>query len=475
MRYFRYKDIRSIKEEVEALGLDDVITFEEELSSVWREVRIGNKKAWNSFGIHPMEGCDGTPDGRPGDLTFRRYERFGGGGASLIWFEATSISPEGRANPNQLIICEETKGDLERLLAATRKAHASSFGPGREPICGIQLTHSGRYCLKAPVITHHHPVLDRIMGIPCDYPTISDEDLESLEDKYVEAAIIAYEIGFDFVDIKQCHGYLLSELLASKGRDGRYGGDLGNRARFVLNVVGKIREKVGDGLIVATRMNVYDGVPFERGSRDGVGTPSDFPIPYIWGFGCREEDPLSLDLSEPKALARMLWDSGVRMINVSMGNPYVSPHLVRPFEIPPVGGYRSPEHPLLGVARHIEATREIKRAVPEMVVVGSGYSWLRHLLIHCAESNIRKGWVDMVALGRGAIAYPEYVKDLIEKGNMDPRKVCCTVSFCTTLMRSRGKGGQSPTGCALRDEIYREIYRSLRDKEKGWELCSGRP
>jgi len=466
LKYFRYANLESLSSDAEKLGLGEVIRFETDLSAVWSSVRIGNRKTRNSFGIHPLEGCDGTPDGKPGELTFRKYERFGAGGASLIWFEATATSPDGRSNPRQLLINDSTKSGFESLVQATRDAHKHAFGSDEGLVCGIQLTYSGRMCFPKPVIAQHNPLLDRMQGIPQDYPPISDDELERVEDSHIAAAEAAYEAGFDFVDVKQCHGYLLSELLASRTRPGKYGGSLENRARIALNIVKRIRKELGKRLVIASRMNVYDGVPFVKNPETNKGVPTGFPIPYRWGFGCDESDPMTIDLSEPKKLAGMLREAGVSLISITMGTGRANDHLIRPWEAPPIGGYESPEHPLVGLARHISATREIKEAVPELVVAGAGYSWLRHFLPYTAEANIRSGWVDIVSLGRGALAYPDYVKDLREKGAMNPRKVCCTDSMCTTLMRSRvGEHGQTPAGCAVRDKIYREVYKDTIGNE----------
>ena len=75
-----------------------------------------------------MEGWDGTPDGHPTDLTMRRWERFGLSGAKLIWGgEAVAVRHDGRANPNQLMISEDTLGDLialrERLRSLGEELH----------------------------------------------------------------------------------------------------------------------------------------------------------------------------------------------------------------------------------------------------------------------------------------------------------------------------------------------------------------
>ncbi len=457
MPFFRWRNLDELKAEVERLGLSEQIRFADEVKDLLKPVKVGDRELWNSLGYHPMEGCDGTPDGRPSALTWRRYERFASGGGALIWFEATAVLPEGRANPRQLCLTEENARDFEALLKMVRKIHKETFGEERI-LCGVQLTHSGRYCFAKPVIAYHDPALDKKRGIPPDYPLISDSELDVLQDAFVNAAKLAWKSGFDFVDIKQCHRYLLNELLAAKTRKGKYGGSFENRTRFAREVVQRIQQETDGKLLIATRMNAYDGPAF-----DADGKPMEYPRPFLYGFGCDESNPLTMDLTEPIAWAKELVQLGVKIINVTMGNPYASPHIGRPFDKPPVDGYEAPEHPLVGVARHFTATAAIRRSVSDRaVVVGTGYSFLRQFLAMVGEANKRDGLVDIVAVGRGAIAYPDYVRDLVERGQMLVNKVCLAVSFCTTLMRTKEHPlGQAPTGCVPRDPLYADLYRKL--------------
>lgn len=471
-RYFRYRSLDDLRADVERLGLD--IPLESELQAVWNPVLVGSRRLGNSLAIHPMEGCDGTPDGRPDELTFRRWERFGAGGAKLIWGEATAVVPEGRANPRQLWLTQENLAEFARLVDRTRSVHRQTFGRDDDLLVGLQLTHSGRWSYQAPMIAVHNPVVDartyldpkKTRPIPEDYPVISDDYLEALEDRFVEAARLAHRAGFDFVDIKQCHTYLFGELLGARRRKGNYGGSWENRTRLIRNVVGKIKDAVPD-LMVASRINSFDGIPFVVDPATGAGRPVEHPVPYLDGFGVNPEIPLEMDLEEPKALVGLLASLGVELINVSMGSPYYNPHYGRPLEKPPIDAYDPPEHPLIGVARHFRAAEEILRAHPRTVIVGTGYSWLRHFLLNAAEGNLRRNRVHIVGAGRGALAYPDFVRNAMETGSMAASKSCLAVSFCTTLMRSKDHPlGQYPTGCVPRDPVYAEIYRELEGKMK---------
>jgi 2,4-dienoyl-CoA reductase-like NADH-dependent reductase (Old Yellow Enzyme family) len=388
-----------------------------------------------------MEGCDGERDGRPGELTIRRYERFARGGSGLLWFEATAIEHAGRANPRQLTITPETVSHLRAMLERSLLFARQSMGDDFRPLTVLQLTFSGRYAKPdgkpAPVLAHHDEVLDKAMGIPRDHPLITDDQLERLQDQWVTAAKLAQQAGFDGVDIKSCHRYLLSELLAAHTRPGRYGGTFENRTRCHYAIVERIHREV-PGLMVTMRLNGYDGHP------------------YPWGWGVSKEDPSVPDLDEPIRFVRGLYERGMRLINITAGNPYFTPHINRPYDVPVLGGQVPDEHPLYGVARIIDIARQIKHAVPEMVVVASGYSWLRQFLGHAAAATIRRGDADLVGLGRGAFAYPDFARDLLLKGSLDPKKCCITCSRCTQIMRDGGR-----TGCVVFDrDVYRPIYRA---------------
>jgi 2,4-dienoyl-CoA reductase-like NADH-dependent reductase (Old Yellow Enzyme family) len=254
-RYFKFHSLSDLEAECQCLGLD--LRFSDDLSPMFRPVAVGSFRAGNSLCIQPMEGCDGTLDGRPDELTYRRYRRFGAGGAKLIWGEATAVVEEGRANPRQLLLNEQTALDFERMMRECHQAHRDGFGADDDLLLGLQLTHSGRYSYRRPLIAFDDPIL----GPPrSGHAVLSDDELDRLPDQYVAAAKLAARVGFQFVDVKQCHRYLLSELLAAKTRPGRYGGSLENRTRLARAIITRIRDEV-PGLLIATRLNVYDGVP----------------------------------------------------------------------------------------------------------------------------------------------------------------------------------------------------------------------
>ena len=453
---FRLSGIDEFKSTCKELGVH--IDISDDVSCLADPVCAGGLTIPNSLAVHPMEGADGDSQGNPGPLTFRRYKRFAGGGAGLIWTEAIAVVAEGRANPRQLWLHEGSKEAFADMVSQMRQAAAESMGPDHKPIIVAQLTHSGRYSkpdgVARPLVPERDPYRDSLVSEPKpttdkaskvdDSCVITDEYLDSLQLEYVKAAKLAYEAGFDAVDIKSCHGYLVNELLTSRNREGKYGGSFENRTRFVLEVIDKIKAELGDNIGICLRLGFYDA------------------IPYPYGWGVDENDYTKPDLTEPKRFVKLLSEKGVRLINFTIANPYYNPHVGRPFNQSIKGAYDEPEHPLKGVERLINIAADIQKEFPEIVFVGTGYSWLRQLMGNVAAASVKQGKIKMVGAGRMAFAYPDFAKDLLTKGLMDKNKVCVGCSACTQLMRD----GQM-AGCVVRDnKVYGPIFKHGRMSER---------
>lgn len=418
----------------------------------------------NRWCIHPMEGWDANPDGSPSEHTLRRWRNFGLSGAKLIWGgEAAAVERSGRANPRQTLATADNRLGLKRLLGELRQAHRARHGTVDDLLIGLQLTHSGRFCRPndhrlEPRIAYHHPLLDAKFGISPDDQSIvwTDDQLERLIDRYVEAAGVARDAGFQFVDIKACHGYLLHEFLSARARPGRFGGDFEGRTRLLRTIIERVRGDYPD-LLVGVRLSVFDTVPYVT-CRE-TGRPMDYGslLPYPHGFGVAEDDPRSIDLSEPLKLLGILKQMGVSLVNISGGSPYYSPHVQRPAIFPPSDGYLPPEDPLVGAVRLIEIARRCKAAFPAWPMVGSGYSYLQDYLPHVAQAVVRAGWIDFVGLGRMVLSYPELPSDVLEHGRLARKLVCRTFSDCTTAPRNG-----LVSGCYPLDRYYKQLPEAQR-------------
>jgi NADPH2 dehydrogenase len=468
-RYFKFHSLTDIETEVRDLGLD--LQFSDDLSPLFQPVHVGPHRVGNAFCVQPMEGCDGTLEGAPDELVYRRYQRFGAGGAKLIWGEAAAVLDEGRANSRQLLVNEQNAPGLEKILRVCRQAHRDTFGDDSDLVVGLQLTHSGRYSYRKPMIAVHDPILDsrividKTTGKTMDgsYPLLDDDYLKRLVDHYVRAAKLAHKIGYQFVDVKQCHRYLLNEMLAARERPGIYGGSLENRTRLARDIIMAIRSEV-PGLTIASRMNVYDGIPYRMNAESKAGEPCPHALPLTCAWGTNPANHLEADLTEPMTWIREMAQLGVALLNVSMGSPYATPHVIRPFEYPPPDGYETPEHPLMGVNRHFRLAGEIQRALPGLPIVGSGYSYLQEFVPQAGAANVRDGRVSFIGVGRATLAQPDFVKQLQDHGKLDRKRICRTFSYCTALMRAKhNEQGQFATGCPPFDK---EVYGPLWDLAK---------
>lgn len=432
-------------------------------------VTVNGKQIGNRWATQPMEGWDGTHAGAPTDDTRRRWHRFGESGAKLVFGgEAMAVRPDGRANPRQLVINKANKSDLADLIRIVRAAHKKRYGALDDLVIGFQLTHSGRFCRPndnqrpEPRVAFRHPLLDGRSGVTSNAQVLSDAEIDAIIKDFVHAAAIACEVGADFIDIKHCHGYLLHELLAAHTRPGKYGGSFENRTRPLREIVSGIRS-AGIDIDLAVRLSAFDSVPFHPDpanstpGRPGPGVPSDFKpwLPYKYGFGVNQASPLEPDISEAVAFVRLCKDLGIKILNVTGGSPYYNPHIQRPALFPPCDGYQPPEDPLAGVARHVQATRQIKvQASPGMIVIGSAYTYLQEYLPHVAQAVLRNGWTDIVGVGRAVLSYPEMLADAVHTGVMNAKRICRTFSMCTTAPR-RGQ----VSGCYPLDTYYSSRMR----------------
>ena len=438
--YKVYTSIDAFNEQNLQLGTK--LPFEEDTSVLQSYLTVCGKAVPNRLVCQAMEGCDGTADGSPDTLTKRRYERFAKGGAGLIWFEATAVMEEGRANPRQLYITEKNLDDFKKQVESIKETALKTNG--YEPVVIMQATHSGRYSKPngrpAPLIAYNNPIFEKDNPISSDR-IVTDEYLDRVGEALVNGALLAERAGFDGVDIKCCHRYLNSELLSAYNRKGRYGGSFENRTRLLRESIKGAVENCSKNFIVSSRLNVYDG----------------FPYPY--GFGVKNDGSFDFDPTEPDLLIKELYKYGVRLLNITMGNPYFNPHVNRPYA---QGGYEAPEHPLEGVARVLKGTAKLKESNPEMAIICSAVSYLGVAAPNVVSAFIKDNKFDLAGFGRTIFAYPDFANDILKDGGMDKNKICICCSKCTEIMR---KPGGTP-GCVIRDRaVYLPIYK---------ELCGGK-
>jgi 2,4-dienoyl-CoA reductase-like NADH-dependent reductase (Old Yellow Enzyme family) len=416
----------------------------------WSGGVIGNR-----FCILPMEGWDGETDGKPSELTRRRWRNFGLSGAKLIWGgEAVAVRHDGRANPNQLLMNEANLSSLAELREELLTAHRQAIGDTNDLLIGLQLTHSGRFSKPndkkrlEPRTAYQHPLLDARFGLTDPGVVFTDDELARLTDDFIKAAVLAAKIGFAFVDIKHCHGYLGHEILSAVDRPGKYGGSLENRTRFLADIAQGIQAAVPH-LKLGVRASVFDFVPFQKGS-DDVGVPSVESGDYRYAFG-GDGTGLGINLSEVSGLLRRMSELGIELVCSTAGSPYYNPHLTRPAAFPPSDGYLPPEDPLVGVARQLSAAAELKRLHPKMILVGSGYSYLQEWLPNVGQAVLDTSGADFIGIGRMVLSYPELPADVLAGKPYDRKRICRTFSDCTTAPRNG-----MVSGCYPLDQLYKD-------------------
>lgn len=438
---FHYKSLEEVKQKASELGL--TLPFAENTKILAEPLKVRDITFPNRLGIAPMEGADSTPEGAPSDYTVRRYVNEAIGGSSVIWFEAISIVEEGRSSKTQLLLNQDTLEEFKKMTAAVKEAGMKANGFA--PYLIMQANHSGRYSnpgnTPAPMIAYRHPILEQYRAAD-DSCIVSDDYLKSLEEKFGEAAVLAKEAGFDAIDIKSCHGYLLAELASAYERPGIYGGSFENRFRLLKNGIRAAKVVEDDSFMVTARIGIYDGYP------------------YPYGFGVNPESGERPDYTEPIRLVRELHDElGLDMVDLTMGNPYATTHVTRPFDF---GKYAPEEHPFVGLHRMIYGIGEVKKAVPEMTIWASAPTYLRAYADLFTAGAVEEGLCDGMLFGRMAFADPDFANEIVRNGRIDPNRVCLTCGKCGDLIRAH-----KPTGCVIRDsKTFMPFYKEFLEIKK---------
>lgn len=390
-----------------------------------KEYLLNGRTIANRVVFQPMEGCDCNPDGSPSELTIAKYKKAAASGAGIVWFEANAVCPEGRTNAGQMRLTKENMDAFKALLSEMREIAERETGIRQFFV--LQLTHSGRQSI-VPMIAYRNSVYEEKRPVT-DENIVSDEYLDTLPALFANSALLAIEAGFDAVDVKACHGYLMAEMLSAFNREGRYGGSFENRTRLYFNCAREVKKAIGDKIAMVARV----------GLSDMVAKPN--------GFGTTEEN--ELDLTESDMLVAGLIECGIEMLNVTIGNPYYNPHINRPFKR---GAYTPPEAPETGLARFVTVQTHLKEKFPELPIVGSGLSYYRKELMEVSEAWVKDGVCDFVGYGRVSLAYPELYRDYAN-GKFDYKKCCVACSKCTELMRAK-----CVSGCAVFNAYYKKLY-----------------
>ena len=415
------------------------VPVSDDLSVLGKGFSVDSRMIANSMAIQPLEGLDAEADGSPGSLTFARYEKLAAQGAGILWIEATAFSEDGRGSGRQLWINDES---LPKFAELARHIDDAAHAAGKKkPYKIIQLTHSGRCSRGAdgrprPLAAFESPYLDNLMG---KAEIVTDDYIDNMKAQFEKAAVLSYEAGFDAVDLKLCHQYLMKELLCAYKRPGKYGGSAENRFSFALDVVDRVRSRLGSALGIAVRLNAYDGIPW----------------PYGWGMK-QQEGTFETDLTEVLDLIGRLYRKGVKIFNITTTSPRFSPDgngyldnfnndaLVDPFK---------------GEACLLEATRQIRLNTPkDMKIIATGLSWFGPFSAYVGAGGIKDGWFDIAGFGRSVMTNNDFIPSILEGREPDRSKACRGCDSCFKLFYA-----DLPTGCPVYHKAWGELFAAASE------------
>lgn len=413
---FNFKSSTELRQAADAYGI--LLPWQDSLESLAQPVTLGQASIPNRILAQPIEGFDAEANGAPSERSVNRYCELACGRFGCLWMESISVNLEGRSNPSQLWLHDDTVDDFAAML---REVRASVD----EPVYLVaQLTHSGRYSTvngkPAPVCAFENPLIPKENG-----RIITDEEIDLLIEDYLYSVHLAAQAGFDAVDIRACHGYLINELFAAYHRPGRYGGNFENRVRMLMSIVQKAID--ADEIEVGVRLNMHDGLPW----------------PYGWGMNAVTGE---MDLAEPLRLVEMLYEVGVRLFNISNGIGATTPFMIRPYD---TGGPLPTESQLAGINRMLQCARSVKKIAPESIVVASGFTWLREYSPNVAAGGIEANWFDVAGWGRQSIAWPSFASAVLNNTEVQRDGCCTTCCGCTNLIKKSGK----QLRCVLRKRL----------------------
>lgn len=387
----------------------------EEVAALFEPIKIGDAELRNRIVMAPMGTGFATRDGFVTERMIAYYTERAKGGAGMITVEASCVdSPVGRLGPHDLLV-----DDDKFILGLQRLAEAIK---AEGAVASLQLAHGGRY--SRSYITGTQPVAPS--PIPSRYTKetpreLTTEEVEAIINKFADAALRAKRAGFDAVELMGSTGYLISQFLSSltNKRTDRFGGDAAARATFVVEIIQRMREKVGN----------------------------KFPISFK--FSVNEYLPGGNSVEDSKIIAKRAEEAGASIIHAWAGW-HESPIPMLPMSVE------------RGAFVHLAEAMKEAVSIP-VTTVG------RINDVKLAANIIKEGRADLVAMGRAFLADP-YFPNKAREGRFDEIRMCigCCRCFDNVMLALADPRSEATITCSLNAEVGREfeLAEKLKRVEK---------
>lgn len=346
--------------------MNQIINFN--LNVYKNTLSIGNKLIKNTIVIHPLECNDANIDGSPGESTYKRYYRFAASGAGVIWFETMSISEQGRTNKNQLYLNTKNTDLFKILLSNMKKIN--------EALCVAQISHGGKYCLSSEgfKISKNYKILDL------------------QKEKYIEAVRGAIEAGFDGIDLKLCHGFLLGDVLFNL-KDYAYFSTYYDRVIYVINLIKEIKNIISKDFLFTLRIDISE---------------------FLKEKNLHFEDLIYLVYN--------LRDIGVWIYSFTAKKYYIKPQKIEEFQ-----NYYNDI---------FSCIQKLKIIFPDILTISPGFTMYKENAQYLGKDLLEKKIFDFIGFGRQALAYADFANDIIFHNGLVEKKCCIMCGECSKLRRT---------------------------------------
>lgn len=376
------------------------------LKKIFEPGRIGNLEVKNKLIVPPMLTEFAAEDGRLTERYIRYYEEKAKGGWGLIICEDNVVDPFGAGFKRIAgLWSDDMMEEHKELVERVHKAGAK---------IAVQVYHAGRE--SSSVITGRRPVAPSPVQDPTQKETpkeLTNEEVRELVEKFAQAIRRCKEAGYDAIELHGAHGYLINQFMSpfSNKRTDEYGGNFMNRLRFPIQIIERAKALVGEH------------------------------YPIIFRISADEMVEGGLTIEDTKIIAQILEEKGVAALHVSAG-VYKSGAIV---SAPTV----------IKTAIFSDYAKEIKRVVniPVFTVNKIIYPMV-------AESLLKEGKADFIAMGRASIADP-YLPMKAKQGKFDE------IIYCIGCRQGcQGKiAMQESVSCLVNPRTGKEVEYEIKEAE----------